>query len=282
MHNTLSHTTYRRWAIFYAAAAALLAGWLFFEKMPDGREELAGSVENTFRGSGEVISKSNEDLLPDIQDEAEDYPSPQAKDYAKRAEKALLLADAFENVSMEDGAAERLYVLKDSLMLLADRDEVCQQWAEGIVGASLTNEFLANHKSLKTSLLSAQSQALTAAVLNYCATKIFGYPNIVDHFYLGFLTSTLAPQTGEAFQAEIILGPFGTPAKRSCANVTCFLNDQPLLLRDGIAPLRTTFPTPGPHTLRLRFRRERCRDGSVTEVSRDFTVNVLAKCEEKK
>ena len=55
MHNTLPHTTYHRWAIFYATAAALLAGWLLLEKMPDGREELAGSVENAFRGSGEVV-----------------------------------------------------------------------------------------------------------------------------------------------------------------------------------------------------------------------------------
>ena len=142
----------------------------------------------------------------------------------------------------------------------------------------MTNEFLVNYRSLKTSLLSAQSQALTASVLNYCATKIFGCPNVFDHLYLGFLTSTLAPQTGKAFQAEIILGPFGTPAKRSCANVTAYLNDHPIPLRDGVASIRTTFPTPGQHTLRIRFRRERCRDGSVTEVSRDFTVNVLEQC----
>ncbi len=273
----MRNTTYRRWAIFYAAAAALLAGWLLLEKMPDGREELAESVENAFRRSGEVIGKSNEDLLPDIQDEAEDYPSPQAKDYAKRAEKALLLAAAFENVSREDGAAERLSVLKDSLMLLADRDESCQKWVDGFVGASLTSEFLANYKSLKTSLLSVQSQTLTTSVLNYCATKTniggFGF----DKFIPGFGQWIIASRVGEPCQAEVFLSGFGT-SDYPRYNTTAYLNDHPLPIKDGVAPLRTTFPTPGPHTLRLRFRRERCRDGSVTEVSRDFTVNVLEQC----
>ena len=275
----MRNTTYRRWAIFYAAVAALLAGWLLLEKMPDGREELAGSVENAFRRSGEVIGKSNEDLLPDIQDEAEDYPSPQAKDYAKRAEKALLLAAAFENVSREDGAAERLSVLKDSLMSLADRDESCQKWAGEVVGARLTNEFLVNYKSLKTSLLSVRSQELTALILNYCGTKVFGISDIFDHKQPCFLHPTLTPVTGEAFQAEIVLTPFLTQTERRCGHLSAFLNDQPIPIKEGSANLRTTFPTPGPHTLRLRFRRERCRDGSVTEVSRDFTVNVLEQCD---
>ena len=80
---------------------------------------------------------------------------------------------------------------------------------------------------------------------------------------------------GKAFQAEIILSEYYLSG---CANTTAYLNDQPIPTQDGCANLRTTFPAPGLHTLRLRFRRERCHDGSVTEVSRDFIVNVLERC----
>lgn len=280
MHNTLSHTTHRRWAIFYAAAAALLAGWLLLEKMPDGREELAGSVEGAFRRSWEVMKRSNRELLQAIQDGAEDYPSPQAEDYAKRAEKALVLAAAFENLSGEDGAAERLSVLKDSLILLADRDEICQKGAEEFIGAHLTNHFPENYKSLITNQLLLQSQGLSAFTLNYCAQKITGDCGFTKWIPV-CQSSVLTPAAGEPFQAEIFLAAFWTPVERRCATTTAFFNDQPLPLREGIAAIRTTFPTPGQHTLRLRFRRERCRDGSVTELSRDFQVNVLAKCAEE-
>ena len=279
MFNTFSHPTCRHWAIFYGAAAALLAGWLFFEKMPDGREELAGSVEGTFWRSGEVVEKSNEELLWAIQDEAEDYPSPQAEDYTKRAEKVLDLAAKFKSQHEEDGAAQRFCSLRDSFLMLADNDFVPQAIAKGLGNVDLTNQWLKKYKSLKTSLLLVQSEVLTSSVLNYSATKIFGISEIFAYWQPCFLPSTFVPQTGEAFQAETFLAAFGTPSERKCADFTCFLNDQPLPLRDGVATIRTTFPTPGPHTLRLRFRRERCRDGSVTEVSRDFKVNVLERCE---
>ena len=277
MHNTLPHPTYRRWAVFYAAAAALLAGWLLLEKMPDGREELAGSVEGAFRRSGEVMGQSNRELLQAIQDGAEDYPSPQAEDYAKRAEKALILAAAFETVSGKDGAADWLSVLKDSLILLADRDEICQKGAEEFMDTHLTNHFLENYKILITNKLLVQTQTLTAFTLNYCAQKITGDCGFTKWIPV-YQSSVLTPAAGEPFQAEIFLAAFGTPIERRCATTTCFLNDQPIPIKEGSATLRTNFPTPGQHTLRLRFRRERCRDGSVTEVSRDFTVNVLEQC----
>ena len=85
------------------------------------------------------------------------------------------------------------------------------------------------------------------------------------------------PIINEPYQAEVFVAEY-EPIRRKVCTTTAFLNDQPLPLLEGIATIRTTFPTPGPHTLRLRFRRERCRDGSVTEVSRDFTVNVLERC----
>ncbi len=274
----MRNTTYRRWAIFYAAAAALLAGWLLLEKMPDGREELAESVENAFRRSGEVMERSNLKLLEAIQDGAEDYPSRQAEDYAKRAEKALVLAAAFENLSGEDGTAERLSVLRDSFLILADSDAFYQKMVEGFMGGRWAEEDIETYENLKADQLVSESRALAAYVLNYCATKISGYDTHCWEWYLAFEKATPTPLIGEAVQGGVFLSYFEPLKRQRCATTTAFLNDQPIQIKDGIAPLRTTFPTPGPHTLRLRFRRERCRDGSVTEVSRDFTVNVLERC----
>lgn len=279
MFNTLSHPTHRRWAIFYGAAAALLAGWLFFEKMPDSREELAGSVENAFRWSGKAMERGNSEKWRAIQDEAADYPSQGSEEYKNRASKVLALAKSFENRREEEGIEKILCLLRDSLLVWADSNELYLTSLS--VDTGLTNRGFKNFKILKVSQLAAQAQAMTASILNYCQSKvgINGFI-ICGAWHPSFLPSTTGLMPDEPFQAAIFLSPPKFTSR--CATTTCFLNDQPLPLRDGIAPLRTTFPTPGPHTLRLRFRRERCRDGSVTEVSRDFTVNVLAKCEEKK
>jgi hypothetical protein len=91
-----------------------------------------------------------------------------------------------------------------------------------------------------------------------------------------FMPYNLNPTIGEVFQAEISLEG---NVDMHCSNYTAFLNDQPLSLREGIATIRTTFPIPGSHTLHVRFRRELCRDGSITEFSRDFHVNVLERCD---
>lgn len=278
MFNTLSHLAYRRWAIFYGAAAVLLAGWLVFEKLPDGRDELVRSVENAFRLSREVMVEYNSETWQAIQDEAADYPSPGSEEYKNRASKALALAEAFDNRREEDEVAGRLCLLRDSLMVLADSNEL--YLASLAVDTGLTNRGFKNFKMVKASQLAAHAQALTASILNYCRSKV----GINGFIICGawdpiFLPSTPAHMSGEPFQATIFLSP---PKFRfRCATFTAFLNDQPLPLREGIAAIRTTFPTPGPHTLRLRFRREMCRDGSVTEVSRDFQVNVLAKCAEE-
>lgn len=278
MHSTLSHPTYRRWAIFYATAAALLAGWLLLEKMPDGREELAGSVEGAFRRSGEAMRWSNRDMLNVIRDAAADYPALRHEQYKNRAERAMIRTEAFEDQDGETGVEERLSMLKDSLLMLADGDTIYQRAAEGIRETNLTNEHFENCKNLIATQLLVQAQALTALTLDYCAQKITGDCRF-DLYLPIYETSIVTPTVGEPHQAKIFLSVFG--ARTGCVTTTAFLNDQPLPLRDGIATIRTTFPTPGPHTLRLRFRREMCRDGSVTEVSRDFQVNVLAKCAEE-
>ena len=264
MHNTLSHPTYRRWAIFYAAAAALLVGWLLLEKMPDGREELAESVEGAFRGSGKVMERSNSDLLNAMQDVSADYPNPENEEYKKRAEKVQhLAAQRWEHLSL----------LRDSLMALADQNRLC--WGAAQMCELENQPLTPRYKNIKTSQLSLHARMLAAIVLNYCASKVGNTGIICGSGPLPTLTaSQVAPVVGEECRAEIVLSDYND----RCYNFTAYLNDQPIPIRDGIATLRTTFPTPGPHALRLRFRRERCRDGSVTEMSRDFQVNVLPKC----
>ena len=209
-----------------------------------------------------------------IQGDAADYPSPGSEEYKNRASKVLALAEAFENRSEEE-IAERLCLLRDSLMILADSNEL--YLASLSVDTGLTNRGFKNFKTLKVSQLAAQAQAMTVWILNYCHSKV-GINGLIicGAWHPIFLPSTTAQMPDEPFQAVIFLSP---PASNPrCATFTATLNDQPLPLHDGVATIRTTFPTPGSHTLRLGFRRERCRDGSVTEVSRDFKVNVLAKC----
>jgi hypothetical protein len=262
--------TYRRWATAYATAATLLAGWLFLEKMPDGREELARSVERTFWESGEVVVEFNNKTVAAIRAEEADYPSPKNREYKNRAEKAVAMAPKWR----EGTTDAQVLAWKDSLVLLADKDELISRALEETLGKGLPEKY----KSLKTNRLEFQFQALTQHTVNYCASKVVGFRlNCWPTFTPGFIPSTLAPKVGEPFSAEVILSGYDD----RCANFTCFFNDRPQPLKEGIATLRTTFTTPGQHTLRLRFRRERCRDGSVTEISRDFRVNVLERCVEE-
>ncbi len=270
-----SPAIFSRWATLYAIALILSTGRLLFEKISNSRQELAGSVENTFRQSREIMARNNNELLQDMKDRAADYPSSQSVHYKNRAEKVCVLARAvFENHSGKE-RIEGLGLLRDSIISWTDHDETSQQAVQEIMGADLKTELLPKYNPLKTEI---QVQSLTALALNYCYSKVWSSHNLICRFGLipYFMPDNLNPVTGQAFQAKVCLE--GDVDMR-CANFTAFLNEQPLSLRDGIATIRTTFPTSGPHTLRLRFRRERCRDGSITEVSRDFQVNVMERCD---
>ena len=158
-------------------------------------------------------------------------------------------------------------------MALADQNRLC--WGAAQMCELENQPLTPRYKNIKTSQLSLHARMLAAIVLNYCASKVGNTGIICGSGPLPTLTaSQVAPVVGEECRAEIVLSDYND----RCYNFTAYLNDQPIPIRDGIATLRTTFPTPGPHALRLRFRRERCRDGSVTEMSRDFQVNVLPKC----
>lgn len=266
-HTMPTTPAYRRWITAYTAATALLAGWLFLEKMPDGREELVGSVELTFRENGEVVEGFNNKTVAAIRAEDADYPSPENREYKNRAEKALAMAPKWR----EGTTDAQVLTWKDSLVLLTDKDELISRALEETLGKGLPEKY----KSLETNRLVFQFQALTHHAVAYCASKVVGtrfncWPTITP----AFIPSALAPKVGEPFSAEVILSDYDD----RCANFTCFFNDRLHPLKDGIATLRTTFPTPGQHTLRLRFRRELCRDSSVTEIARDFRVNVLERC----
>jgi len=259
--------TYRRWATAYATAVTLLAGWLFFEKMPDGREELLGSVERTFRESGEVAKREMARHIPDIQDIVEDYFFiPSYRDYGSRAERALKL---IANMASGDNYNPALFQShRDSLLQWADHDPQVQ--------AMEPPQYNGCCKKLIVSQFNVKEYLLAASVFNYCSTKITGGCGGPDRYVPSFGPSTLAPKVGEPFQADISLTTYGSADIRY--SDTCLFNDRPHPLKEGIATLRTTFTTPGQHTLRLRFRRELCRDSSVTEIAGDFRVNVLERC----
>ncbi len=272
----ISGITYRRFLALYAVVFALLAGWLLFEKMPDGREELINSMENTFRENWEQMAQHNNEVLKSIQERVLDYPGPQATDYQNRAIKALALTELFGTHAEEKGASDLLSPLKDSLLLLMDHDELCRSTVDGIVNHRTLNPWINKNKGLKMSQLRAQVQLLGASTLNYCATKTGGHIMDCSPMRPGFLPVTLAPQVGQVCKADICLVD---PYQKPCATYSGWFNHQPLVLKEGVARIRTTFSTPGLHKLHVRFRRERCRDGLVTEVGRDFQINVLAKCD---
>lgn len=272
MLTTLPRSTHRRRVIVYGTAIALLAGWLVFEKRADGQTELAGSIENTFRGSWESMVKSNDKLLLNIQQEAEDYPNKHMLDYKNRAEEAWKLALAFEK-KIE---WKRLEALQTSFRMLADNDAFTQQASAGFIDTNLTSQYFKNYKSLKASQMLVQSQGLVGWTFNYCATKVSGDTDYFQAFYPAFLICRPTVLSGEIYQAEIVISVSHT---RSNIAWQSWLNDQPLLIRGGVAHIRTSFPMPGSHTLHLRFRGELCYDGLVREVSRDVQVNVLEPCD---
>jgi hypothetical protein len=270
MYSTQSPSTpFRRWAIFYIAVLALLTGWWLFEKMPDGKAELTSSVENAFRDGTEAMKINDLKQLKEIQDITEEIPAPYHQDYLNRAKQAIASVAAFEQRCQ----LQQLPLLHDSMTVLADNDPSVRN----IIDLDHPIRSIKHFKALMDKQTIVQSQIVGTSVLNYCRSKM-STGCAFDDRIIAFIPNPIVPVVGEPLKAELFLtefSSFGWPKYE----VVGWLDNKSLSFRDGIAYLRTTFPTSGPHILHLRYRCERCRDGLVTEISRDFQVNVLELCD---
>ncbi len=206
-----------------------------------------------------VLQADINDLLKKIIQEARDYQSDQSKDYANRAVQIVSITDSLINClsgnctkHLENWSAIKTF--QQQLLNLCDLDPAYQKYLmEKSVFTKDSikyNRLVSNsqlYADLKQYLIHAEVKQACLVSLNYCFTKVSGSKCGTFEYKIEMTNNPLNPSLQDTVTIETFLSNWSRIDEH-----TLFLNNDTLIIKDGIAKFRLKYGEQGCYPLHVK------------------------------
>lgn len=282
----------KRWVIhgLHLLLIAVLVILIAWNQIRSGEYILFENLGITFKLTLSPIEDYNKQLLADIQESVEPYPSGISLDYFRRAIALQGQCDSaivYPKYRRNSNAVllQNLPKLYDTLAVYVDKEPELLQYFDasllqigGHAWAPKSNHQHSSQQQMLWKALTTKVHFAKLATLHYINAKLGG-TGIRCFFSAPIFRQTdlLCPQVSQAFRTTLFLSSFDKPPIQWYPlRDKIWINEQPIRALDAEAgEFRTTFPTPGPHPLHIRIEKWNIMTNSTQVFEKTYTVNVL-------
>jgi len=282
--------------IVYLSIIIGMAGWIWVDKMQENiwSQILAVSTEQ----SVELIAKTNDFALSQIDRLADSYPSPEnLKCRAKAMSANKLVAnlndkiikaqialpvDKDKQVHLVEELRISAWKLCDSLSAFADEDSILKIKIRALLEQSDSTQFWnfaqnLNDCSAKVALTTLNQKTALAFsdLLNYLYMRVEGLDLRFDTFEPMSNADSAAIKVGETYRAKVFLAPYHTVAK----HISIKVNGKILPTTLGQAHFSQQFTSPGKKKYMVEIDLKNPLTGELKIFKKEFGLIVIDSCQ---
>lgn len=261
------------------SAIALLAGFIFREKMSDRDALLQGALQKALNAA--QVSISGNEVLKKVKELSLSYPSPNCQDYCHRAENihaqadSVLLfiekADRYPHKKMlamlQTSATSFLHQVQGS----TDDDTWVLHNVKTILGKRPLFQPHRTHFLTHTAQARAQVALLEYWAMDYFLSKVSGSSGLSFEYNPCAISQIIGPMVGDTVTTEVMLGGFSPTS----TNTSFKLNGQPLEAdKYGIVPFSLRYDRPGLYPLHLSATARDWETDSVLVCEKTYYLRV--------